>query len=126
MDRDRPRRSGPDRPTLSDDGWIATGSTAGNVRVWSADGELVADLPIQPDDPPSVTFAPGTDTLYYEDGDGVIRRFDRRPGRDDTAGPVAAHPWVHAPTSAPGTSPTRSARARRVHRVTHSGGRPPS
>ena len=60
---------------ISDGGWIATGSTSGNVRVWSVDGELFADVPIQPDDPPEVTFAPGTDTLYYQDGDGVIRRF---------------------------------------------------
>jgi hypothetical protein len=36
---------------------------------------LFADLPIQPDDPPAVAFAPGTDTLYYEDGGGLIRRF---------------------------------------------------
>ena len=68
---------------MSDSGWIATGSSAGNVRVWSPDGELVADLPIQLDDPPAVNFAPGTDTLYYEDGDGVIRRFVVDP--DETA-----------------------------------------
>jgi hypothetical protein len=25
--------------------------------------------------PPTFAFAPGTDTLYYEDADGVVRRF---------------------------------------------------
>ena len=45
------------------------------MRVWSASGELFADLELQLDDPPTINFAPGTDTLYYEDGDGVIRRF---------------------------------------------------
>jgi hypothetical protein len=60
---------------ISDSGWIATGSASGEARVWSATGEQVADLPIQPDDPPYVIFALGTDTLYYEDGGGVIRRF---------------------------------------------------
>ncbi len=34
--------------SVSDGGFIATGSSAGNVRVWSATGELVADLPIEP------------------------------------------------------------------------------
>lgn len=33
------------------------------------------DDAVRLDDPPTVTFAPATDTLYYEDGDGVIRRF---------------------------------------------------
>jgi WD40 repeat protein len=69
---------------ISDNGWIATGSSAGNVRVWSPDGELVADLPISPDDPPSVALVPGTDTLFYEDGGGVIRRFALNP--DETVG----------------------------------------
>jgi WD40 repeat protein len=55
--------------------WIATASSAGNVRVWSSDGELFADLAISLDDPPSLAFAPATDTLFYEDGDGVFRRF---------------------------------------------------
>ena len=61
--------------SVSEGGWIATASSAGNVRVWSADGQLVADLPIQLDDPPTLAFAPGTDTLYYEGGPGIIRRF---------------------------------------------------
>jgi DNA-binding SARP family transcriptional activator/WD40 repeat protein len=61
--------------SVSESGWIATASSAGNVRVWSADGELVADLPIRLNDPPTLGFAPGTDTLYYEGGPGVIRRF---------------------------------------------------
>ena len=64
---------------VSDAGWIATASFEEDIRVWSADGELVASLPIQPDDAPLITFAPGTDTLYYEDGDGVIRRFTVDP-----------------------------------------------
>ena len=65
--------------SVSKDGWIATGSSAGNVRVWTADGELAADLPVRLDDPPTLNFAPGTNTLYYEDGDGVIRRFTVDP-----------------------------------------------
>ncbi len=60
---------------VSDSGLIATASSAGNIRVWDADGHLVADVPIKPDDPPSVSFAGGTDTLYYEDASGVVRRF---------------------------------------------------
>jgi hypothetical protein len=60
---------------VSASGTIATGSSAGEYRVWSADGDLIADLPVELDDPPSLAFAPGTDTLYYEDGDGVYRRF---------------------------------------------------
>jgi hypothetical protein len=65
--------------SISDGGLIATGAQSGEVRVWSPTGELVADLPIEPDDPPTLTFAPGTDTLYYEDGGGVIRRFIMDP-----------------------------------------------
>jgi WD40 repeat protein len=61
--------------TVSTDGYIATGSTAGNVRVWSPDGSLIADLPINPDDNPSLAFATGTNTLFYEDGNDVIRKF---------------------------------------------------
>ncbi len=61
---------------VSAHGLIATGSSAGNVRVWSPDGRLLADLTIHPDDVPNTAFARGTDILYYEDGNGVIRRFD--------------------------------------------------
>ena len=61
--------------SVSSAGWIATSSSAGNVRVWSADGQLVADLAVHPDGSSAVAFAPGTETLYYEDGNGVIRRF---------------------------------------------------
>ena len=32
-------------------------------------------MPTHQADDPTFAFAPGTDTLYYEDGDGVIRRF---------------------------------------------------
>ena len=60
---------------ISNSGLIATGSSADGVRVWSPDGELVASVPTHQDDPPTFAFAPGTDTLYYEDGDGVVRRF---------------------------------------------------
>ena len=60
---------------VSTDGLIATASSAGNVRVWSPEGQLLADLPIRPDDVPSVAFASGTNTLYYEDGNDVIRKF---------------------------------------------------
>ncbi len=60
---------------VSDGGLIATASSAANVRVWDAGGHLLADIPIKPDDPPSVSFARGTNTLYYEDAGGVVRRF---------------------------------------------------
>ena len=64
---------------VSNDGLIATASSAGTVRVWSPDGQLLADLPIRPDDPPNVAFASGTDTLYYEDGNDVIRKLSLDP-----------------------------------------------
>jgi hypothetical protein len=67
---------------VSAHGLIATGSSAGNVRVWSRDGRLLADLPIHPDDVPNAAFAHGTDVLYYEDGNGVIRRFDPDVGSE--------------------------------------------
>ena len=60
---------------ISNSGLIATGSSADGVRVWFRDGELVASVPTQQEDPPTFAFAPGTDTLYYEDGNGVVRRF---------------------------------------------------
>ena len=81
--------------SVSESGLIATGSSAGNVRVWSADGELVAEIAHRPDDPPTLAFAPGTDTLYYEDGDGVIRRFVLDPDEICAARPLAAHPRLH-------------------------------
>ena len=56
-------------------GLIATSSFTDNVRVWSPDGAMIADLPVQVDGGSALAFAPGTDTLYYEDGGGVIRRF---------------------------------------------------
>jgi WD40 repeat protein len=60
---------------VSTSGLIATGSSADGIRVWSPDGELLASVPTHQEDPPTFTFAPGTDTLYYEDGGGVVRRF---------------------------------------------------
>ena len=45
------------------------------MRVWSPDGALLASVPTHQEDPPTFAFAPGTDTLYYEDGGGVVRRF---------------------------------------------------
>jgi WD40 repeat protein len=60
---------------ISNSGLIATGSSLDGVRVWSGEGDLVASVPTRQDDAPTFTFAPGTDTLYYEDGDGVVRRF---------------------------------------------------
>ena len=60
---------------ISDSGLIATGSSLDGVRVWSPDGDLLASVPTHQTDPPTFAFAPGTDTLYYEDGDGVVRRF---------------------------------------------------
>ena len=60
---------------VSTTGLIATASSAGNARVWSPEGHLLADLPIRPDDVPSVAFASGTNTLYFEDGNDVLRKF---------------------------------------------------
>jgi DNA-binding SARP family transcriptional activator/WD40 repeat protein len=60
---------------VSNSGLIATGSSLDGVRVWSPDGDLVASVPTHQADEPSFAFASGTDTLYYEDGDGVVRRF---------------------------------------------------
>ena len=60
---------------VSNTGFIATASSAGSARVWSPEGHLLADLPIHPDDVPSVAFARGTNTLYFEDGNDVLRKF---------------------------------------------------
>jgi DNA-binding SARP family transcriptional activator/WD40 repeat protein len=60
---------------ISNSGLIATGSSADGLRVWSRDGELLASVPTHQQDPPTFAFAPGTDTLYYEDGEGIVRRF---------------------------------------------------
>jgi DNA-binding SARP family transcriptional activator/WD40 repeat protein len=64
---------------VSTTGLIATASSAGNARVWSPEGHLLADLPIRPDDVPSVAFASGTNTLYFEDGNQVLRKFSLDP-----------------------------------------------
>ncbi|HJR88602.1 MAG TPA: hypothetical protein VJ782_00415, partial [Aeromicrobium sp.] len=61
--------------TMSASGLIATGSSLDGIRVWSANGELVASVPTSQADAPTFAFAAGTDTLYYEDGGGVVRRF---------------------------------------------------
>ena len=60
---------------FSDSGLIATGSSLDGIRVWSGEGEPVASVPTHQEDDPTFAFVPGTDTLYYEDGDGVVRRF---------------------------------------------------
>jgi WD40 repeat protein len=60
---------------VSTTGFIATASSAGSARVWSPEGHLLADLPIHPDDVPSVAFAGAANTLYFEDGNGVLRKF---------------------------------------------------
>ncbi|MEY2554757.1 MAG: hypothetical protein QOC57_2617, partial [Ilumatobacteraceae bacterium] len=65
---------------VSATGLIATASSSGSVRVWSPEGHLLADLPIRPDDVPSVTFAGGTNTLYFEDGNDVLRKFSLDTG----------------------------------------------
>ncbi len=79
----------------SANGLIATGAFSGNVRVWSSDGEMIADLPLQLEGGPAVAFAAGTDTLYYEDAGGVIRRFIARHRPAHRACSVDAHPGVH-------------------------------
>ena len=66
---------------VSQSGLIATASSAGNTRVWDPSGHLLADIPIKPDDPPDVSFTHDTDTLYYEDANGLIRRFPVDPAR---------------------------------------------
>jgi WD40 repeat protein len=60
---------------FSGSGMIATGSSADGLKVWSRGGELVATVPTHQDDDPTFAFAPGTDTLFYEDGQGIVRRF---------------------------------------------------
>jgi len=60
---------------FSSGGLIATGSSLDGVRVWSDDGDLVASVPTTQEDAPTFAFASGTDTLYYEDGAGLVRRF---------------------------------------------------
>ena len=94
---------------ISSSGLIATGSSADGIRVWSPDGELLASVPTHQEDPPTFAFAPGTDTLYYEDGDGVVRRF--AIDVDDVAdSPAQSSPAASPRRSAPGTSPTKRAR----------------
>ena len=60
---------------FSSSGLIATASSLDGVRVWSPDGDEVARVPTRQGDAPTLAFAPGTDTLYYEDADGIVRRF---------------------------------------------------
>src|SRR5262249_45069232 len=60
---------------ISDSGAVATSSAVGQVRVWAPDGSMMADLEVDHDVPPVVAFD-GAHVLYYEDGPGVIRRFD--------------------------------------------------
>jgi DNA-binding SARP family transcriptional activator/WD40 repeat protein len=67
--------SGSKAIAISESGYIATGSSLDGVRVWSPDGKLLASVPTHQEDAPTFAFAPGTDTLYYEDGGGVVRRF---------------------------------------------------
>jgi WD40 repeat protein len=61
---------------FSSSGLIATGSSLDGIRVWSPDGELLANVPTNQVDPPTFAFALGSDTLYYEDANGVVRRFE--------------------------------------------------
>ena len=95
---------------VSSSGLIATGSSADGLRVWSRDGELLASVPTQQEDPPTFTFAPGTDTLYYEDGGGVVRRFTVDMDDADTTRPLGRHAAASPRRSARGTSPTNHAR----------------
>jgi DNA-binding SARP family transcriptional activator/WD40 repeat protein len=60
---------------FSTSGMVATGSSADGIKVWSPDSELVASVPTHQEDAPTFAFAAETDTLYYEDGGGVVRRF---------------------------------------------------
>jgi hypothetical protein len=75
--RDDPEQNGP-ATALRDQSapGRAADETTGDVPfAGSTDGELLASVPTQQEDPPTFAFAAGTDTLYYEDGDGVVRRF---------------------------------------------------
>jgi hypothetical protein len=67
--------SGTHSVAISNSGLIASASSLDGIRVWSPDGSQVAYLATRQPDPPTFTFAPGTDTLYYEDDNGVVRRF---------------------------------------------------
>jgi hypothetical protein len=67
--------SGSKAVAYSNGGFIATGSSADGLKIWSEKGELIASVPTSQEDDPTFAFAPGTDTLYYEDGNGVVRRF---------------------------------------------------
>jgi WD40 repeat protein len=59
---------------FSESGMIATGSSADGISIWSPEGKPVASVPTHQADDPTFAFVPGTDTLYYEDGGGVVRR----------------------------------------------------
>jgi WD40 repeat protein len=60
---------------VSTEGWVASASSSGDMQVWSLTGDVIAEVPLDVDDPPYVDFAADTSSLYYEDGDGVIRKF---------------------------------------------------
>ena len=90
---------------VSTSGLIATASSAGNARVWSPEGHLLADLPIRPDDVPSVAFASGTNTLYFEDGNESCASSRSTPPHRSGSLDLWS-PGRSRPTSAPATSPT--------------------
>ena len=82
---------------FSSSGMIATGSSADGLKVWSPDGELVASVPTHQDDDPTFAFAPGTDTLFYEDGNGVVRRFAVNVDDVTRLAHISPHPRLHPP-----------------------------
>jgi WD40 repeat protein len=67
--------SGTHSVAISKSGLIASASSLDGIRVWSPDGRQVAYVATRQPDRPTFNFAPGTDTLYYEDDNGVVRRF---------------------------------------------------
>jgi WD40 repeat protein len=79
--------------SASVDGLIATGSTAGNIRLWSADGELLADLALPPDVTPATAFSPDGRALYYASIGGVIRRFVLDPDEREALARTVLTRW---------------------------------
>ncbi len=58
------------------DGWLATGSMAGHVRIYDLEQRrLISDIEVQPIGPVTLAFTHDATALLYEDG-RTVRRFD--------------------------------------------------